>query len=149
LAAWGDVLMFGTLDIAKEPSSQGFELGSYDVVIASRTMQPLSQILINVQALLKPGGKLLMAEAPYCELDKQLVLGLLREWWDAMANDLHPTLDLASWHTLLKNAGFSGVDVAAPNCKEECAHQTSTIISTVPSNDSTQLPSSDNIILVT
>lgn len=149
LAAWGDVLMFGTLDIAKEPSSQGFELGSYDVVIASRTMQPLSQTLINVQALLKPGGKLLVIKAPYCELDKQLVLGLLPEWWDALANDPHPTLDLASWRTLLKDAGFSGVDVAAPNYKGECAHQTSTIISTVPSNDSTQLPSSDDIILVT
>ncbi|KMU74437.1 LOW QUALITY PROTEIN: fatty acid synthase S-acetyltransferase [Coccidioides immitis RMSCC 3703] len=149
LAAWGDILMFDTLDVAKEPSSQGFELGSYDVVIASGIVQPSTQILANVQALIKPGGKLLMVQAPRYELDRQLVLGLLPEWWDAKGNDPNPSLEVVSWDQLLKDAGFSGVDVAVSDYKGETAHQTGAIISVVPPIDSARPPRSDDIILVT
>nr|KMM71000.1 lovastatin nonaketide synthase [Coccidioides posadasii RMSCC 3488] len=139
LAAWGDILMFDTLDVAKEPSSQGFELGNYDVVIASGIVQPSTQTLANVQALIKPGGKLLMVQAPRYELDRQLVLRLLPEWWDAKGNDPNPSLEVVSWDQLLKDAGFSGVDVAV----------SSAIISVVPPIDSARPPRSDDIILVT
>ncbi|RHZ46589.1 uncharacterized protein CDV56_102872 [Aspergillus thermomutatus] len=146
LAAWSDILLFDTLDVANEPSSQGFELGSYDVVIASGIVP---QTLTNVQALLRPGGKLLMVQTPHYELDRQLVLGLLPEWWDAKSNDPKPSLDVGSWDQLLKDAGFSGVDVAVSDYRGETAHQTSTIVSTVPPIDLARLPRSDDIILVT
>lgn len=149
LAAWGDILMFDTLDVAKEPSSQGFELGKYDVVIASEIMQPSTQTLANVQALIKPGGKLLMVQTPRYELDRQLVLGLVPELWDAKSNDSNSFLEVVSWDQLLKDAGFSGIDVDVPDCKGETEHQTSTIVSTVPPIDLAQLPLSDDIILVT
>ncbi|RYP69020.1 hypothetical protein DL771_006346 [Monosporascus sp. 5C6A] len=149
LAGWGDILMFDTLDVAKEPSSQGFELGSYDVVIASGIVQPSTQTLTNTQALIKPGGKLLMVQTPRYELERQLVLGLLPEWWGAKSNDPNPSLDVVSWDQLLKDAGFSGVDVAVSDCTGEAAHQTSSIISTVPPIDLAKLPLSDDVILVT
>lgn len=149
LAAWGDILMFDTLDVAKEPSSQGFELGSYDVVIATGIVQPSTQILTTAQALIKPGGKLLMVQTPRYELDRQLMLGLLPEWWDAKSKDPNPFLEVVSWDQLLKNAGFSGVDITVSDCTGKATHQTSTIISTVPPIGLAQFPRSDDIILVT
>ncbi|RMZ40965.1 polyketide synthase [Aspergillus flavus] len=149
LAAWSNILMFDTLDVAKEPSLQGFELGSYDVVIVSGIVQPLAQSLANLQALIKPGGKLLMVQTPHYELDRELLLGLLPEWWDAKSNGPNASLDAVSWAELLKDAGFSGVDVAVSDSKGETAHQTSTIISTVPPMDVAPLPRSEDIILIT
>ncbi|KAE8326598.1 hypothetical protein BDV39DRAFT_193445 [Aspergillus sergii] len=149
LAAWSDILMFDTLDVAKEPSSQGFELGSYDVVIVSEIAQPLAQSLTNLQALIKPGGKLLMVQTPHYKLDRELVLGLLPEWWDAKSNGPNASLNTVSWNQLLKDAGFSGTDIAVSDSKGETAHQTSTIISTVPPVDLAPLPRSEDIILVT
>ncbi|KAJ6109586.1 hypothetical protein N7486_001821 [Penicillium sp. IBT 16267x] len=146
LAAWSDILMFDTLDVAKEPSSQGFELGSYDVVIASGIVSTSTQTLTSVQALLKPGGKLLMAQTPRYEFERQDVLGLLP---DAKSNDSNPSSDIVSWDQLLKDAGFNGVDIAVPDYKGETANQTSTIISTVLPIDLARLPRSDDIILVT
>ncbi|CAI7648491.1 unnamed protein product [Penicillium glandicola] len=146
LAAWSDILMFDLLDISKEPSSQGFELASYDVVIASGLVSTSTQTLTNVQALLKPGGKLLMAQTPRYELERQDVLGLPP---DIKKNDSNPSSDIVSWDQLLKDAGFNGVEIAAPDYKGETANQTSTIMSTVRPIDLARLPRSDDIILVT
>nr|UPX44674.1 Type I Iterative PKS [Penicillium fuscum]UXX61831.1 Type I Iterative PKS [Penicillium fuscum] len=146
LAAWSDILMFDTLDVAKEPSSQGFELASYDIVIASGVVSTSTQTLTNVQALLKPGGKLLMVQTPRYEFERQDVLGLLP---DAKSNDSNPSSDIVSWDQLLKDAGFNGVEIAVPDYKGETANQTSTIISTVLPIDLARLPRSDDIILVT
>jgi acyl transferase domain-containing protein/NADPH:quinone reductase-like Zn-dependent oxidoreductase len=146
LAAWSDILMFDKLDVSKEPSSQGFELGSYDVVIASGIESLSTYILTNVQALLKPGGKLLVVQTPHYEFDKELALGLLS---DAENNDPSPNPGVVSWDKLLKNAGFSGVDVAASDYEAETAHQSSTILSTVPPKSFARLPRADEVILVT
>lgn len=111
LSAWGEILMFDTLDVAKDLSAQGFEPASYDVVIASGIVPSSTQTLAAAQALIKPGGKLLLAQTASDGLDK-----------------------------LLKDAGFSGVDIAVTG---------SAVLSTVPPTDPIQLPRSDEIILVT
>ncbi|KAF3480538.1 uncharacterized protein GIQ15_05885 [Arthroderma uncinatum] len=131
LAAWCDILMFDTLDVDKDPSSQGFELGSYDFVIASRIVQPSIQILTNLQTLIKPGGKLLIVQTPCRKLDRQLLPGVLPDKEGNLPSSV------AQWDRLLKNAGFS-----------ETIHQANTIISIAPLIDLVPLPRSDNIILV-
>ncbi|KAL4786915.1 hypothetical protein BJX76DRAFT_364738 [Aspergillus varians] len=149
LAAWGDILIFDTLDVAKEPSSQAFELGSYDAVIVPGIVQPTAEALKNIQALIKPGGKLLVVETAQHELDRELVLGLIPQWWTTRINEERPSLDLSSWDHLLKGVGFSGVDVALSDYKRDTAHQTCTIVSRMPLVDLVQIPRSDDIILVT
>lgn len=146
LAAWSDILKFDTLDVANEPSSQGFELGSYDIVIASGIESPSTQILTNVQTLLKPAGKLLIVQTPRHEFEKQLVVDVPP---DTKSNDPNSSSGVISWDQLLKDAGFKGVDVAVPDSKGETAHQTSTILSTVSPSDLAQPPRSDDIIVVT
>lgn len=151
LAAWSDILMLDTLDIAKEPSSQGFEPSSYDVVIASGAVKLTSQILKHVQSLIKPGGKLLMVETHYYELDRLLMLGLLPEWWDSRRSDQKSPecLEIGSLNQLLKDAGFSGIDVALSDHEGQTALQTNTILSTLPATQSARPPCPGDIVLIT
>lgn len=149
LARWREILLFDKLDVTTEPSSQGFDLASYDVVIASEVVQPSVQVLENIQALLKPGGKLLMVQLPHYELDRQLGLGLLAQSWDTESDGPKSSLlDAVSWEQLLKDPGFSGIDVGVSDSQSN-ARRLSTIISTAPQADSVQLPPSDDIVIVT
>ena len=49
-----------TLSIEKELTSQGFEAGTFDIIIASNPLraQDDEKTLTNMKKLLKPGGKL-------------------------------------------------------------------------------------------
>lgn len=79
--AWGDLIKYGKLDIEKEPSSQGYEAGSYDLVVASNVLHATARIqrtLENVKQLLKPGGKLLLIEITRRKLTQTLVFGPLK-----------------------------------------------------------------------
>ncbi|THC90921.1 hypothetical protein EYZ11_009621 [Aspergillus tanneri] len=56
---------YKTLDISREPIEQGFELDSYDLVIASNVLHAtpsLHATLRNVNSLLKPNGYLILHE---------------------------------------------------------------------------------------
>ncbi|CAM1507801.1 Fc.00g046490.m01.CDS01 [Cosmosporella sp. VM-42] len=64
-APWSDVLAFDTLNTEVDPSTQGFELGSYDLVLSYHALQTTKSgpnTLANVHSLIKPGGKLLSVE---------------------------------------------------------------------------------------
>ncbi|KAM5469274.1 Type I Iterative PKS [Microsporum audouinii] len=148
LGPWSHILRLDALDIAQEPSTQGFEPGSYDVVIMSGMAPPSTQALRNIQSLIKPGGKLLVIKAACYELYRELIFSLLPERWDANCRDQNLCLDLVSWDKLLKDAGFSGIDIAVPDFSGVATYQTNTMVSTVPLVDLAQcLP--DDIILVT
>ncbi|KAL1642568.1 Type I Iterative PKS [Diplodia intermedia] len=90
--AWQSLVSFKTLDIEQAPAPQGFEEGSYDLVLAGQALHrtpSLAATLANVRALLKPGGKLLLVE---------------------------PTgdADQGTWDAELKSGGFTGVDLQVP-----------------------------------
>ena len=60
LSATNASLTFKALSIEKELTSQGFEGGAFDVIIASNPLraQENEKTLTNMKKLLKPGGKL-------------------------------------------------------------------------------------------
>ncbi len=97
-AEWGNLVRVRQLDISKDPASQGFENGSYDLVIASQAMSATGDAtnnMLNVRRLLRPGGKLLLVETTKDRLDLSLVFGMLPEWWHRESVDLveHGTTD--------------------------------------------------------
>ncbi|KAF2184182.1 S-adenosyl-L-methionine-dependent methyltransferase, partial [Zopfia rhizophila CBS 207.26] len=54
-------MSFKKLDIEEAPSTQGFEPGQYDLVVASQCLhatQDMTRTMTHVRELLKPGGKL-------------------------------------------------------------------------------------------
>nr|QTX15960.1 polyketide synthase [Aspergillus westerdijkiae] len=109
---WAGILRPQILNIEKDPAEQGFELGSYDLVIATHVLHAtadLSVCLSNVQKLLKDGGDFIVIENIKPELMcSPLGFGLLPGWWRSVEpfRQLNPLINEAQWHEELQNAGF-------------------------------------------
>jgi len=77
-------MRYKKLDIEQDPAKQGFEEGTYDVVIACQVLhatKSMHNTMSNVRKLLKPGGKLFIMETTQDQLDIQFVFGFLQGWW--------------------------------------------------------------------
>ncbi|UMZ10709.1 thioester reductase domain-containing protein [Pseudomonas sp. MPFS] len=111
-------LRTGLLDIERDPSSQGFQAGGYDVVVAANVLhatRDITRTLGQVKSLLKGNGLLLLNEATQAHLFGHLTFGLLPGWWLAEDPELRipgtPMLTPASWRWVLQTQGFHGVDI--------------------------------------
>ncbi|QQK46332.1 Lovastatin diketide synthase LovF [Penicillium digitatum] len=134
-ADWNDILIYRKLDIEADPAKQGFELGSYDVIVACQVLHATKRMkttIENVRRLLKPGGKLLMMESTKNQVDMQLTFGLLPGWWlsEEEERKLSPIMQSPSWDRVLKAAGFSGLDLDVHDCESEETYSFSVIMST-------------------
>lgn len=86
LAAWGPFVRFAKLDVEADPAAQGFDLGAYDLVIASNVLhatRSLQAALAHTRALLKPEGKLALSEItnPARKMRFHMIVGSLEGWW--------------------------------------------------------------------
>lgn len=129
LTDWDAVLEFDLLDINQNPAKQKFELGSYDIVIASHVVRTMdvATAMANVRSLLKPGGTLLLTETTQDQVDSGFIFGLLPSWWQTS-----PILNVCSWDSVLRDAGFSGVDLEIRDSESDIMHNNSVIMSTIP-----------------
>ncbi|KAJ0385182.1 hypothetical protein COL922a_006852 [Colletotrichum nupharicola] len=112
---------FRVLDIEKDPLAQGFEEGSYDLIVASLVLHAtrnLTETMVNLRMLLKPGGYLLLLEITENEQMRfGLLFGGLPGWWLG-ADDgrvLSPCIGLEAWDNVFKQTGFSGVETVVPH----------------------------------
>lgn len=81
---WASLLHFEKLDIEQDPETQGYECGSYDLVIAANVLHATSCIdvtLKNVRKLLKPTGKLAMIEVTRLSPALNVTFGIFPDWW--------------------------------------------------------------------
>lgn len=77
---WSDKMQYTKLDIEKDPSVQGIELGSYDLVFASNVLYKTASLAVtmkNVRSLLRPGGKVLLGEPTVTLLSATVIFGTL------------------------------------------------------------------------
>jgi NADPH:quinone reductase-like Zn-dependent oxidoreductase/NAD(P)-dependent dehydrogenase (short-subunit alcohol dehydrogenase family)/SAM-dependent methyltransferase len=143
-------MRFAKLDLEICPSLQGFELGSYDVIMACNvihTTSDLMKCLRDLYALLRPGGKLIMIETTVDNIRDGIIFGLLPGWWmreghwwegenvDAVPGEdeaLGPILTEDGWDAALKTAGFSGVDMVFRDNEYKPRHRVSTLVTTRP-----------------
>jgi hybrid polyketide synthase / nonribosomal peptide synthetase ACE1 len=118
--AYNDRMTFKVLDVEKAPATQGFEPHSYDIVIASNVLHAttsLQKTLENTRQLLKPGGYLLLLELTNNgPIRFSNIMGGLPGWWAGVddGRKYAPTITPGEWHTVLRRAGFSGVDAITP-----------------------------------
>ncbi|KAF5970834.1 fumonisin cluster-polyketide synthase [Fusarium bulbicola] len=110
-------LDFRVLDITKDPAEQGFEPGSFDLIIAGNVIHAtpsLNETLANVRKLLAPEGYFFLQELSPKMRMVNLIMGILPGWWLGAAEGRvkEPYLAPSQWDTVLKKAGFSGVDAA-------------------------------------
>ena len=116
-----DKMIFKALDIEQDPVHQGFQPGSFDLVIASLVLHAtrnLERTMTHVRQLLKPGGYLIAFEITNAEtLTTGTIFGTLPGWWLG-ADDgrvLSPGISSVEWDTLLRKTGFSGIDSITPD----------------------------------
>jgi SAM-dependent methyltransferase len=113
-------MVFKTLDIEKEPSSQGFTPHSYDVIIASNVLhatKSLKETLEHTRSLLKPGGYLVMVEVIRTDVMRHgLVMGGLPGWWIGEQDGRYggPSITIEQWDTVLRETGFAGIKTNSP-----------------------------------
>jgi SAM-dependent methyltransferase len=109
---------FSVLDIMQDPAAQGFELESFDLIIASNVLHAtpnLVHTLTNVRKLLHPEGRLFMLElSPVASKSVNYVMGPLVGWWlSEDGRDDEPYVSPEIWDKRLKQSGFAGVDAWA------------------------------------
>ncbi len=110
-------LRYQTLDIEKDPRSQGLPEGQFDIVIAANVVHAtadLSETLRHIRALLSPGGVLIFVEGTYPERWVDLTFGLTEGWWRFRDRELRPSYPLLSgqkWIDFLQASGFNNASV--------------------------------------
>ncbi|KAL9074826.1 MAG: hypothetical protein Q9161_001964 [Pseudevernia consocians] len=145
-------LRFKALDIEHDPFEQGFEVGTYDLVIAASVLHATKNLEVtmhNARKLLKPGGKFVIFEITQDALRAGFAFGLLPGWW-LSEEDYRlwgPCIPTREWHDLMCRTGFSGVDLEVPDYLDEACHEYSIIVSSaiVPEQDSGPNPTSTHL----
>ena len=85
LGRWNDIVTFRKFDIEHDPIEQGYQPGSYDLIIAANVVHVTSCVksaITRVKSLLKPGGSLILIELTVKTLANQLIFGTLPGWWN-------------------------------------------------------------------
>ncbi|KAI0506887.1 putative polyketide synthase [Xylaria bambusicola] len=150
LEPWGDKITFSALDIEKDLEQQGFELGSYDVIVAAQVLHAtknMTNTMSNVRKLLKDGGKLVLVETTRDSPDVQLVFGSVPGWWLSEEPDrkLSPNMSLDTWDKHLRETGFTGNELSVWDCEDQEHQAMSCIMSTAKSD---QKPEFERIVAI-
>nr|WGU20916.1 crs5 [Clonostachys rosea] len=133
-------MQFQTLDIGRDPEEQGFELGSFDLIVAANVLHatPSLQVtLSNTRKLLRNNGKLLLQEMHSATKPSNYVMGVLSGWWlgeaDGRADE--PYISPERWDKELTNTGFDGVEAVVLDDEEP--YSTNAFIIASPKIDKT------------
>lgn len=146
-------MFYKPLDIEVEPTAQGFEANSFDLVIAANVLhatEDMNSTLRNVRTLLKPGGTLMMYEPTRPDiLRTAFITGLLPGWWRSSEIDsCSPILTNAAWETALRISEFSGVDLELPDYRDPRCHEGSILLSTAAYPRDDERPVIRNVVIV-
>ncbi|MCJ1386254.1 hypothetical protein MMC17_009380 [Xylographa soralifera] len=132
---YSDVVKFKVLDIELDPAEQGFDVGSYDLIIAASVLHATRNIentMRNARKLLKHGGKFLIFEVAQDTSRAGFAFGLLPGWWlseeDYRQNG--PIISVKEWHNLTLRTGFSGIDLEFPDYFDQASHEYSIMVTT-------------------
>ncbi|KAL4899855.1 hypothetical protein BDW74DRAFT_188874 [Aspergillus multicolor] len=112
-----DAMEYAVLNISEDPAQQGYQLGSYDLIIASNVVHAtpsLNRSLTNIKSLLAPGGRFFLQEIGEEFTVAEYIFGLLPGWWVG-ENDQRvdkPYVPVDRWRQELTAVGFDGIDFA-------------------------------------
>ena len=113
-------MRFGLFDINDDPGLQGYELGSYDLIIGANVLHDASDANASsrkLRALLKPDGAMLLIEGTTNPRFQMISLGFvegLTHYADDRLDTYLPMLSAPRWQALLERAGFSQSAIFPP-----------------------------------
>ncbi len=120
----GIPIEYRPLDIEKHPTNQGFELHSYDLIIAANVLhatRDLGETLSHCRELLATSGQLIALENMRGRGWQDITFGLLDGWW-RFADDYRPHHAMTSpsvWLQALTDSGYEEVDFLGVERAEE------------------------------
>ncbi|KAI3330341.1 hypothetical protein F4824DRAFT_478888 [Ustulina deusta] len=138
-ARWREVserMTFKALDLERAVEDQGFELGSYDLVIAGSVLHATADLgatIRNVHKAMKPGGRMVLLEAIAPEkVITNFAFGLAPGWWNCQEEwrSRSPAIVEDEWHKCLQANGFSGNDLCLRDFSDDSCHIFSIILTT-------------------
>lgn len=126
LGRWISKLDFRRLDIEMPTSDQGFQAGTYDLVVASNVLHATTSIdrtLQHVRQLLRPGGTLILLEITTLQSYLNVAFGGLSGWWAGVDDGRvsSPLMTSREWDTALRRNGFSSLHTTLPDYNGEVA----------------------------
>jgi len=127
---------YATLDASASALEQGFEAGSYDLIVASNVIHALPSLrraLENMRSLLRPGGQILLQELCGDMQAPAYVFGHFSGWWLGEEDDRvwAPHVSVERWDAELKMAGFTGVNTTVLDA-EAPLHLCAVMVSATP-----------------
>ena len=151
LEQYGDLVEYKKLDIEKPANEQGFAVGTFDLIVASNVLHATASIsttLKNVQALLKPQGKLALVELTNPHSVWPLIFGTLPGWWLGASDGRvdSPLLGLEAWDKALNETGFSGIETVLKDYEPVYEHELSLMISTAMPKTTPDYPHTITIV---
>lgn len=106
---------YGTYNIDDDPSNQGYEPHSFDVLVAVNVLHDAKKIpdtLNKLKALLAPGGLFLILEGTENTAWQMVTVAYLEgfgHYEDERLTSNLPLLNATSWQGVLKQAGFENI----------------------------------------
>ncbi len=130
-----DFIDYHSLDISSDPAAQGFELHSYDIIIASNVLHATSDLkhsLHHCRQLLTDGGHLILLEGVQATPWIDAVFGLTEGWWlfnDSLRTD-YPLLTRQQWQSALSEQGMDAEMLVLEN--DDAPFKQALILATAP-----------------
>jgi acyl transferase domain-containing protein/acyl carrier protein/NAD(P)-dependent dehydrogenase (short-subunit alcohol dehydrogenase family) len=127
----------GVLDISRDPTAQGYSLGSFDVILGLNVVHATASIeatLFNLRCLLAPKGLLALIEAIKTPPWVDMVWGLSKGWWqfdDTHLRQQSPLLSQNKWEKLLVEQGFTTVESLPATPEAQLATDTALLVARV------------------
>lgn len=103
---------FRKLDIEQDPAQQGFDLQSYDVVLAFNCLHVTSSIrmtLRNARSLLRPDGRLILIEIVNSQPYHHISYGTLPGYWKGSVDDRPngPFMPIEQWRQAMHDTNLN------------------------------------------
>jgi SAM-dependent methyltransferase len=153
--AFRNIMEYRALNVEKDVSGQGFDLKSYDFIVAGNVIHAtadLKKTLTNLRGLLKPGGKLILHEGIRQDyLWSNISFGQLPGWWLGVEpiREWSPWITPKQWDGILKEAGFSGVDLNLADREDPNLHTQSLLIGTAVNPSAAEPSGETQTVIVT
>ena len=106
-------VQYKLMDIEQDPGDQGFDLNSFDLIIASDVIHATRDLAVslgNASKLLASEGVLMMLEVTNAPVYLDLIFGMTEGWW--LYEDFrteHATMAPGDWKKVLEDNGYTDV----------------------------------------
>ncbi len=129
-----DFMKFGVFDISKDPTEQGYEKNSFDIILGLNVVHATKNIretIGNLKGLLVSNGIICLIETVKLQRWIDMVWGLAEGWWYFEDMDIRrgsPLLSLRKWEEVLQKQGFRSVRTYPQNEEKRLETDTGLII---------------------